>query len=108
MEKRKTTYIHSIDSEWTTGNQWVDIDHDEYLSEVRFQAEQCFSRLDSAMFDFKDQFGKLDRHCYVESCKNNLLELEGEIEVLKELIDDHEKLDAIDSQLVLEKLKEPA
>jgi paraquat-inducible protein B len=108
MRKKQTTYIDSLDSAWTTGDYTVDDNHQDYIEDVRQQAEQCFMRLDSAVSDFKDHFGKTNRDFYLDSVEMNLENLEYEIASLKELVEDKEKLDAIDQELVFEKLKEEA
>ena len=108
MRKKQTTYIDSLDSAWTTGDYTVDDNHQDYIEEVRQQAEQCFMRLDSAVSDFKDHFGKTNRDFYLDSVEMNLENLEYEIQSLKELVEDKEKLDAIDQELVFEKLKAEA
>ena len=108
MQKKQTTYIDSLDSAWTTGDYTVDDNHRGYIEDVRQQAEQCFMRLDSAVSDFKDHFGKTNRDFYLDSVEMNLQSCKEEIESLRALVEDKETLDAIDQELVFEKLKAEA
>jgi hypothetical protein len=115
-KKYKTKYggckIPSIDSsiDGFDGEVSGDVafNNQAYFEDVLETARQAFTYLDSGVWDFRDSLGKSDRELYIDSCKGNLESAISEIESLIETIDQPEKLDKIDSEIMLEHLKKPA
>ncbi len=82
-------------------------DNESYFTEVIENAQQAFTYLDSGVWDFRDSLGKSDRDLFIHSCKGNLESAIMEIQSLIDIIDQPEKLNKIDRDIMLEHLKKP-